>query len=107
MTRVLSTASAPDESLTRFEVRDGIRRIGCTVSDEALEAVSGLVIPSTTGSRRKSFDRFRMLINAAATLKLARLPPGFVGLLALSGEDLRRVPHQVDLPVFGSAGRAA
>lgn len=69
--------------------------------------MSGLVIPSTTASRRKSFDRFRMLINAAATLKLARLPPGFVGLLAFWGEDLRSVPRQVDLLVFGSAGRAA
>ena len=108
MTTTSSTAAAlNDGGFVRFEVRDGIRRIGCTVSDEALEAVSGLAAPSTTGSRRKSFDRFRMLINTAARLKLETLPPGFAGPLALATEDLRRVPPEVGMPAFGNAGRAA
>ena len=92
MTLTSYATTTLDRGFIRFEVRDGIRRIGCTVSDEALEAASGLAAPSTTGSRRKSFDRFRMLINAAAKLKLGMLPPGFAGPVALSSEDLRRVP---------------
>jgi Protein of unknown function (DUF1488) len=107
MTTTPSTATTFDGGLIRFEVRDGIRRIGCTVSDEALEAVSGLAVPSTMVSRRKSFDRFRMLINAAARLKLGTLPPGFAGPLALSSKDLRCVPPEVGFPSFGSTGRTA
>ena len=93
------------EGGTRFEVRDGMRRISCTVSDEALEAVSGLPTPSSAALRRKSFDRFRTLINAAATLKLVGLPPGFAGPLALDGTDLRRVPAEKGVPVYGSSAR--
>lgn len=107
MTLASSANTTLEGGLIRFEVRDGIRRIGCTVSDEALEAVSGLAAPSTAGSRRKSFDRFRMLINAAVRLKLGRLPPGFAGPIALSSEDLRRVPPEAGVPAFGSVGRAA
>ncbi len=93
------------EGGTRFEVRDGMRRISCTVSDEALEAVSGLPTPSSAALRRKSFDRFRTLINAAATLKLVTLPPGFAGPLALDDADLRRVPAEKGVPVYGSSAR--
>lgn len=107
MTEALSTVPALDPTLIRFEIRVGIRRIGCNVSDEALEAVSGLAAPSTTTLRRKSFDRFRTLIDAAARLKLGTLPPEFPGPLVLSSGDLRRVPPEVGVPAFGSTGRGA
>ena len=106
MTATPSIAATLDGGLIRFEVRDGIRRISCSVSDEALEAASGLTIPSTTGLRRKSFDRFRTLIEAAARLKLTTLPPGFAGPVALSSKDLRCVPPVVGVPPFGGTGRA-
>lgn len=105
MTGVSSTIPAIGAGLTRFEIRDGIRRVSCNVSDEALEAVSGLAVPSTTASRRKSFDRFRTLIDAAAKLKLKTLPPGFVGLVVLSSGDLRCVPPAAGVPPFGSSPR--
>ncbi len=89
----------------RFEVRDGVRRVSCTVSDEALEAASALTLPSTPLTRRRSFDRFRTLIDAAATLKLATLPRTATGPLLLTRDDLRRVPPQTGAPVFGSALR--
>ena len=90
---------------SRFEVRDGIRRVICSVAEEALEAASGLTAPSTNASRRKSFDRYRALIDAAAKLKLKTLPPGFAGPLVLSSADLRCVPPEVGVPSFGSAPR--
>ncbi len=96
-----------DTNLVRFEIRVGIRRISCNISDEALEAVSGLATPSTMTLRRKSFDRFRTLIDAAARLKLGTLPSGFIGPIILSSEDLRCVPPEVGVPAFGSAGRGA
>lgn len=88
-----------------FEIRDGSRRIGCAVSDEALDAVSGLISPSTPLMRRKSFDRFRTLINAAAMLKLKSLSSGPVGSIVLTQRDLRRVPPETGAPAFGSCGR--
>ena len=91
--------------VTNFEVRDGIRRIRCNISEEALEAVSGLSAPSTNALRRKSFDRFRTLIDAAAKLKLKTLPPGFSGMVAISSTDLRSVPHEAGVPSYGSAPR--
>ncbi len=102
-----ATAAPPDAGLVHFEVRDGIRRVRFNVSDEALEAVSGLAAPSTATLRRRSFDRFRTLIETAAKLKLKTLPPGFVGPVALSSGDLRCVPPEVGVPAFGSNGRAA
>ena len=76
-----SNAGTPfDGNFIRFEIRDGIRRISCAVSDEALEAVSGLPVPSTVVLRRRSFDRFRTLINVAAKLKLSTLPSRSIGL---------------------------
>ncbi len=90
---------------TRFQVRVGMRRVECAVLDEALEAASGLTAPSSVVLRRKSFDRFRTLINAAAELKSSRLPPGFTGRIVLTSEDLRRVPPQVGVPAFGSSAR--
>jgi hypothetical protein len=102
--------AAPSDSdagtgATKFEVRDGIRRIACRVSQEALEAVSGLTAPSTDALRRRSFDRFRALIDAAAKLKLKSLPPGFTGPLALTSQDLRQVPPETGVPAFGSSSR--
>lgn len=105
MTEAAHTVPAPAPALIRFEVRVGIRRISVHVSDEALEAVSGLDVPSTTMLRRKSFDRFRTLIDAAARLKLETLPAGFTGPLVLSSGDLRRVPPELGVPAYGSTGR--
>lgn len=107
MSRTPDAASALERNPIHFEVRDGIRRVGCDVSDEALEAVSGLAVPSTAASRRKSFDRFRTLIHAAAKLKLQTLPPGFAGPVVLSSGDLRRVPPEAGTPAFGAAARGA
>ena len=108
MTRSSSImGSAPDSGFIQFEVRDDIRRITCKVSDEALEAVSGLQAPSTPVSRRKSFDRFRTLIDAAAKLKLKTLPPDFAGPVALTSGDLRSVPPSPGAPPFGSVPRGA
>ncbi len=105
MSEAPSTAPFRDPGTVRFEVRVGIRRVSCDVLDEALEAASGLAAPSTVVLRRKSFDRFRTLIDAAARLKLGTLPPGFSGPVVLSSGDLRRVPPQAGVPVFGHAGR--
>lgn len=103
MTRVVG--ADPESGLTQFEVRDGIRRIKCNVSEEALEAVSGLALPSTNALRRRSFDRFRTLIDAAAKLKIKTLPADFSGPLALSSGDLRSVPHEAGVPSYGSSPR--
>lgn len=80
--------------LTRFEVRDGIRRVPCTLSDEALSAFAGLAPGVPTALRRRAFDRFRSQIDAAARLKLGGLPPGFAGPLAVDSDDLRRAPRE-------------
>ena len=90
---------------SRFEVRDGIRRVVCIGAEEALEAAAGLTAPSTNASRRKSCDRYRSRIDAAAKLKLRTMEPGFAGPLVLSSADLRRVPPEVGVPSFGSAPR--
>ena len=105
MTRTANPPSADDRSPVRFEVRDGIRRISCVVSNDALEAVSGLTVPSTVSLRRRSFDRFRTLINKAATLKLMSLPSGFSGAVLLTSKDLRRVPPEAGAPSFGSSSK--
>jgi Protein of unknown function (DUF1488) len=105
MTSPSSMDAARDAGFTRFEVRDGMRRVGCNVSDEALEAVSGLTGPSTPALRRRSFDRFRTLINAAAVLRLSTLPLGFVGPIVLTSADLRHVPPVTGEPLFGSSPR--
>jgi hypothetical protein len=55
--------------------------------------------------RRRSFDRFRTLINVAANLKLRTLPSGSIGLIVLTREDLRRVPPETGVPSFGSTAR--
>ena len=105
MTTTEGAAATQDAGVVRFEVRHGMRRIGCTISDEALEAASGLAVPSTTGMRRQSFDRFRTVIHAAALRKLGTLPADFAGPLALSGDDLRGAVAGVGDPLFGSSRR--
>ena len=105
MTKPASAALTLNEGFTRFQVRAGIRLISCDVADEALEAVSSLALPSTSCARRKSFDRFRTLIDAAAKLKLKDLPPSFGGPLLLSSRDLRRVPPETGVPSYGTAPR--
>jgi hypothetical protein len=90
----------------RFEIRDGMRRVSFVVSNEALQAAAGLPDPSSAMLRRRSFDRFRTLIHAAATRRLAALPAGAVGPIVLTGRDLRSVPPERGAPRFGSSGRA-
>ncbi len=105
MTRAIGMGPAVAPSFIQFEVRDGIRRVMCNVSEEALDAVSGLAAPSSIALRRRSFDRFRGLIDAAAKLKLKTLSPGWVGPLTLSSGDLRSVPPVSGVPAFGSSPR--
>jgi hypothetical protein len=105
MGSIPNAVSPVDKSLIRFEIRDGIRRISCTVSNEALEAAAGLTAPSTEMLRRRSFDRFRTLINTAAEMKLRTLALGSIGPLDLSSEDLRCVPTETDAPQFGGSAR--
>ena len=95
------TTAAVNGSVIRFEIRDGIRRISCAVSNEALDGASGLTDACTPAGRRKSFERFRTLIHAAALLRLEEQPLGSDPII-LTGRDLRRVPPQVGTPTSGS-----
>jgi hypothetical protein len=100
-----NTAVKLKDDAIRFEIRDGMRRVSCVVSNEALEAAAGLPQLSPPMLRRRSFDCFRTLIHAAAHARLAALP-GFVGPIILTSGDLRSVPSERGAPVFGSFGRA-
>ena len=101
----MPSRSDTDVGFIRFEVRNGVRRISCTVSHEALEAASALSARSGPALCRRSFDRFRTVIQSAATLRIAALPPDFDGPIALTSVDLRRVPPQHGAPLFGVAAR--
>ena len=103
MIRTSATAARPEDEGIRFEIQDRMRRVSCAVSNEALEAVAGLPELSSPMLRHRSFDRFRTLIHAAAGLRLAALPPGFVGPIVLTSRDLRAVPPQKGAPAFGSS----
>ncbi len=105
MSRTSDAVAARSENFIRFEVRDGIRRVTCAVLDDALEAAAGLATPSTVTLRRRSFDRFRTLIDAAAQMKLKTRPTGSAELLVLTRMDLRGVPPQNGVPSFGTAQR--
>ena len=83
-----------------FLVRHGVHKVMCTVSIEALEGASGLPPCSKPQLHRRSFDRFRTLIEAAAQRKLADLPAGSVGPITLTSDDLRRVPASVGMPNY-------
>ncbi|GBQ21422.1 DUF1488 family protein [Tanticharoenia sakaeratensis] len=91
-----------NEGSIGFEVQDGIRRVRCFVSREALEGAAGLALPSTPSSRQLSFNRFRMLINSAAKAKLARNPLKTGDHLTLECEDLRVMPAEAGVPLFGT-----
>ncbi len=95
------------DDLVGFEIQDGSRRIKCEVSNEALEAASGLADGSSATLRRRSFDRFRTLINAAAVLRISALPPGLTSRILLTERDLRRVPAETGAPAFGVAARVS
>jgi hypothetical protein len=99
-----NTAVKVKDDAIRFEIRDGMRRVSCVVLNEALEAAAGLPQLSAPMLRRRSFDRFRTLIHAAAGARLAAVP-GFVGPIVLTSGDLRSVPPERGAPVFGSSGR--
>jgi hypothetical protein len=105
MRRTSAADSTAEGNVIRFEVRDGIHRISCAVLYDALEAVSGLTVPSTVTLRQRSFDRFRTLINVAAKLKLRTLPAGYTGPITLNREDLRQVPPEAGVPSFGGSAR--
>ena len=107
MSRTSNAGSAVEGNVIRFEVRAGMRRIGCAVLGDALEAVSGLTLPSTVMLRQRSFDRFRTLIDIAARLKLKTLPAGSLGPIVLTQEDLRRVPPEPGVLSFGNSARGA
>ncbi|MFT8247152.1 hypothetical protein [Roseomonas sp. BN140053] len=99
----LSTVSALPSLLSiQFEVRHREQRVVCRVLNEALEGASRLEASATDLHRRKSFDRFRMLIDAAAKLKLTTLPGNVVQPLLICSEDLLRVPPEHGVPQFGS-----
>ncbi len=89
----------------QFEVFLGKRRVRCTLTDEALEAVSGLPGPLTMAVKRVSFDRFRILIDAAARLKMETIEHGSIDAITLTSTDLRRAGTQVGAPPFGTAAR--
>jgi hypothetical protein len=52
MSRTSNAGSPVEGNVIRFEVRDGMRRIGFAVLGDALEAVSGLTVPSTALLRK-------------------------------------------------------
>src|SRR3954447_22892128 len=99
-----NTAVKLEDDAIRFEIRDGMRRVSCMVLNEALEAAAGLPQFSAPMLRRRSFDRFRTLIHAAASARVAALP-AFAGPIILTSGDLRSVPSERGAPVFGSSGR--
>ncbi len=88
-----------------FEVRMGNRRVRCIVSEEALGAASGTALPLTSVTRRGAFDRFRVLIDAAAKLKMALPETAGLAEITLTPGDLRRVVPTHDSPPFGSSPR--
>jgi hypothetical protein len=107
MSRASEAVAARAENFIRFEVRDGIRRVKCAVLDDALEAAAGLTAPTSVTLRRRSFDRFRTLIDAAAQMKLKTQPGGPADTLMLTRSDLRSVPPQKGVPSFGVTPRSS
>ncbi|WP_173576031.1 DUF1488 family protein [Acetobacter fallax] len=96
-----------DTGYIPFEILVGTRRVSCGVSNEALEAAAGLGALSGSVARHQSFHRFRTLIHAAAVLKLTRSGKKAEGLLLLGSDDLRLVPLEKGIPVFGRVPRHA
>ena len=104
--RAMAIAASADEAgYTPFEVRSGNRRVRCLVADTTLDAASGLSELPTLTLRRRSFEKFRTLIQATAQRMLGELPVGFIGSLVISGEDMRQTTPEQGMAVFGDAGR--
>jgi hypothetical protein len=87
---------APDANFIHFEIRDGIRRITCSVPNDVMDAVSGISGPLSPGLRRRSFDRFRTLIHGAAMQRLKDMPAGSAGPIVLARRDLRSVALETE-----------
>ena len=104
MSKPSHTPSAPSDEVS-FEVRLANRRVRCVVSEEALCAVSGTTLPLTSVTRRGAFDRFRVLIDAAAKLKMELPETKDLQAITLTPGDLRRVVPSHDSPPFGSSPR--
>ncbi|NHN85089.1 DUF1488 family protein [Acetobacter musti] len=105
MTSTLPTSEQTETGPIPFEITAGTRRISCGVSAEALDAAAGLRSPSTEAARRQSFNRFRVLIHAAAKLKLDRCGKIPDGMIILGSDDLRHVPAEKGMPIFGGIPR--
>lgn len=102
-----SDLSALTTTNITFEIRSGIHRVQCGVANEALDAASGCIEPSTPALRRRSFDRFRTLIHEAAMIQFGARPPGCVDPILVTSADLRRVPSRTGSPNMGTLGRDA
>ena len=100
-----AAAAPPSGAPIRFQVRHHTHKIACTVSAAALEDASGLPPDSSEQMHRRSFDRFRTLIEAAAQYRLADMPPTFSEPITLTADDLRRVPHVVGMPSYAQLPR--
>ena len=100
-----NTGEPGGHGLIAFEIRDGVRRVRCEVSNQALEAASGLADGAPAMLRRRSFDRFRVLIHAAAAIRISALPPGSTDTILLTAHDLRCVSAERGTQQFGVAGR--
>ncbi|GBR03182.1 DUF1488 family protein [Acetobacter oeni] len=105
MTLTPQPSDQADRGHISFEIFAGNQRVSCRVLDEALEAAAGLASPATLAARRQSFQRFRVLIHAAATLKFARSGKASDVIVMLGSEDLRHVPPEKGVPVFGKIPR--
>ncbi len=75
---------------------DGIRRVTCSVPNDVMDAVCGVTGPLSPGLRRRSFDRFRTLINGAAMRRLKDMPAGSAGPIVLVQRDLRLVALETE-----------
>ena len=105
MSKPSRAEGSPSDEVS-FEVRLNNRRVRCVVSEEALGAVSGTALPLTSVTRRGAFDRFRVLIDAAAKLKMAMPETAGLPTITLTPGDLRRVVPTHDSPPFGSTPRS-
>ncbi len=101
------TASIAEKNLVHFEVRDGMRRISCAISNDTLDAAVGLKDVGTPADRRRSFERFRSMIHVAALLRWKAQPLGSVAPVILTDRDLCDVPPKIGNPRFGSLGARA
>ncbi|WP_367117439.1 DUF1488 family protein [Acetobacter sp.] len=83
-----------------FEIFVGTRRVSCGVSNDALDAISCLALPSTPTARNRSFNRFRVLIHKAAERKVLECHDNSNDYILIQSEDLRRIPPESGNPAF-------